>query len=237
MKIKPILNADLGEGIGDDKNLMPLIQACNIACGGHAGNPFEIQKTIALAKKHKVLIGAHPSYPDREFFGRRSLKINATELYQNLTAQLKLLLNNLAGEKLHHIKPHGALYHDCANHTASATLFLEVVEKCCPEAIIITSPQSILGTLAEKKGYSVWREAFLDRAYEANGQLVSRLQKGAILGTIEAISNRLNNLIQNNGVYTIDGEWISIKADTLCVHGDHPYAAENLKSALENFNY
>ena len=236
MKSKPLLNADLGEGTGNDKNLMPLIQACNIACGGHTGDAQEIQKTIALAKAYQVKIGAHPSYPDREFFGRRSLAIKPSELYESLLNQIKEILGPLAGEKLHHIKPHGALYHDCVNKTSCAQIFVDAVEKCCPDAIIITAPQSALGTLAEQKGYKVWREAFLDRAYEANGQLVSRLKDGAVLDTVEAIKNRLLNLTQRSGVYSIHGKWINLKADTYCVHGDHPNAAKLLKAVLENFN-
>jgi len=107
------INADVGEGMGDDSGLMPLIQACNIACGGHAGNSFEMQKTIALAQKYNVRIGAHPSYPDTKNFGRRTLNLSKQELYNSLKAQISSLLDPLKKGNLHHIKPHGALYHDC----------------------------------------------------------------------------------------------------------------------------
>lgn len=228
-----LINADIGEGIGDDEGLMPLIQACNIACGGHAGNIQEIQKTIALAKRSGVHIGAHPSYPDRDYFGRRSLNIKASQLYQSLNDQIQLLQDQLAGEYLHHIKPHGALYHDCVNLKSTAQIFLEVVEKTCPDTIILTAPKSELGAMAKKRGYKVWKEAFLDRAYTATGQLLSRSKKGAVLSTPEAIKKRILDLTQKGGVYSNDGQWIPLVADTYCVHGDHPNATDLLKKALD----
>ena len=234
MDIKFNINADVGEGMGDDTGLMPLIQACNIACGGHAGNQLEIQKTIELAKKHQVLIGAHPSYPDPTNFGRHSLKIDQKELYRSTEQQLSLLLEQLPLEQLHHIKPHGALYHDCIHKEEVARIFLEVVASVTSEVIIFTSSKGHLAKLANKKGIKYWNEAFIDRAYQDNGQLLARSEAYSVLNDSKLISQRIKNLTQNKGVYSINGNWIPLDAKTLCVHGDHPNAASLLKSALSN---
>ena len=129
---------------------MPFIQACNIACGGHSGNQLEIKKTIELAQKHQVLIGAHPSYPDPINFGRRTMKINKKELYQSIEQQLSLLLKQLPLEKLNHIKPHGAFYHDCINKEEVARIF-EVIESVGTEVIIFTSSKGYLAKPLIKK--------------------------------------------------------------------------------------
>ena len=232
MDIKFNINADVGEGMGDDTGLMPLIQACNIACGGHAGNQLEIQKTIELAKKHQVLIGAHPSYPDPTNFGRHSLKLDQKELYRITEQQLSLLLEQLPLEQLHHIKPHGALYHDCIHKEEVARIFLEVVASVTSEVIIFTSSKGHLAKLANKKGIKYWNEAFIDRAYKDNGQLLARSETYSVLNDSKLMSQRIKNLIQNKGVKSINGNWIPLDAKTLCVHGDHPNAASLLKSAL-----
>ena len=171
------INADVGEGKGDDTGLMPLIHACNIACGGHAGNKTQILKTIELAEKYNVSVGAHPSYPDQENFGRRSKKLSKKVLYTTVEQQISLLLEQLATVRLHHVKPHGALYHDCNTNEAVAKSVLEVLKSICPHVIIFTSPNGILEKQALKEGFNVWTEAFIDRAYQDDGQLVSRSKK------------------------------------------------------------
>lgn len=229
------INADVGEGMGNDAFLMPLIQACNIACGGHTGTALEIQKTIALAQKHKVKIGAHPAYPDPVNFGRKSLKMHQKTLYQTLEQQLCLMLTQLAGEQLHHVKPHGALYHDCITNETIAGTLLEVVELLCPDSLLITASNGALAQLAQKKGIEVWNEAFIDRGYQDNGQLLPRTAPHALLDNPEAIYERIKNLVYAKGVYSNGGNWIPLEAKTLCVHGDTPNAASNLKSALDRF--
>jgi UPF0271 protein len=229
------INADVGEGKGDDAGLMPLIQACNIACGGHAGGRHEVKKTIALAKKHNVLIGAHPSYPDREYFGRRSMKINKETLYQSIVQQMFLILEELLPHELHHVKPHGALYHDCNTNEGVAHTFIEVVQAVCPNAIIFTAPNSVLKTLALQRGIETWDEAFLDRGYQDNGQLSSRSEKDAVLKTEEDIYRRLENLVQKRGVFSVTQKWIPIEAKTFCIHGDHPNAALLLSKVVAQY--
>ncbi|MFQ3341123.1 MAG: UPF0271 protein [Flavobacteriaceae bacterium] len=165
------INADVGEGFGIEAEIIPLIDSCNIACGGHAGTEEEIINTSILAQKHSVKIGAHPSYPDRMNFGRISLNIRPDELYESLKKQLKVLLNNIPSS-LNHVKAHGALYLDTANRPEIATLFIQTILELCPYAIIVTLPNSILEKMAQKNGIKTWREAYIDRRYHDNGQLV-----------------------------------------------------------------
>ena len=227
------INADVGEGKGDDTGLMPLIHACNIACGGHAGNKTQILRTIELAEKYNVSVGAHPSYPDQENFGRRSKKLSKKVLYTTVEQQISLLLEQLATVRLHHVKPHGALYHDCNTNEAVAKSVLEVLKSICPHVIIFTSPNGILEKQALKEGFNVWTEAFIDRAYQDDGQLVSRSKKNAILSEPKELYKQFENLFHKKGVFSINGIWIPLHAKTLCVHGDHPNAAKNLKTVLD----
>jgi len=235
MKKKYNINADMGEAIGDDANLMPLIQACNIACGGHAGSTSEIKKTIALAELHDVLIGAHPSYPDRDHFGRRSITLSNNDLQQSLRNQISLLIDQLEASSLHHIKPHGALYHDCNSDQEIAKTLVAVANDLCPKVLFVTSPESILGEIAIAHGFNIWNEAFLDRAYTDNGQLVPRKQKGSVLETPSQLYERFYNLLHNQRVLTTNNKWIPMKADTICIHGDHPHAVKNLNAVLTQY--
>ncbi len=231
------VNVDIGEGYRIEHDLMPLIQSCNIACGGHAGSDSEIKECISLAKKFKVKIGAHPSYPDQENFGRISMQIDEKTLKLSLENQLYRFLRHLENPKdLHHIKPHGALYNDCVMNKKIAKIFLNVVLKCCPRVIIFTLPGSELEQLALKKGIKVWREAFLDRGYDENGQLQSRDKPGSVISDINTMFTQLNTLINKNQIQTIKGSWISMKADTLCFHGDHPNLLNNLQELLKLYS-
>ena len=184
------INADLGEGYNIEKAIMPYLNSCNIACGGHFGDVNSIKKVVSLALKYKVKIGAHPSYPDKVNFGREELSLSTSELHESISNQIKLMLEVVPEETLHHVKPHGALYHSCANDNKTATLFLNVIELLCPKAIVFTLPNSALEKQALKKGIKVWREAFIDRAYQNDGQLVPRSQSGAVLNDREAMYNQ-----------------------------------------------
>ena len=235
MGINYNINADVGEGMGDDAGLMPLIQACNIACGGHAGSKNEIQKTIALAIENNVLIGAHPSYPDPKNFGRKSLKLTKEILYKSIEKQLSVLINQLNSDKIHHVKPHGALYHDCNSNEQIAKILLHVIKSLCPNVVIVTAPKSVLEKKALKMGFPVWTEAFLDRSYLDDGRLVPRTEKNALLHQPNQLIKRFQNLIQKHGVFSINNNWIPIHAKTFCIHGDHPDASKNLKEVLKYY--
>ena len=233
MEINYNINADVGEGMGNDAGLMPLIQACNIACGGHAGSKNEIKKTIALAMENNVLIGAHPSYPDRKNFGRKSLKLTKEVLYQSIEQQLLVLINQLHSEKIHHVKPHGALYHDCNSNDQIAKILLHVIKSLCPNVVIVTAPKSILGKKALKMGFTVWTEAFLDRAYQDDGRVVPRSEKNALLNQPNQLIKRFQNLTQKHGVFSVNNNWIPLHVKTFCIHGDHIDAAKHLKEVLK----
>lgn len=231
------INVDVGEGYLIENDLMPLIQSCNIACGGHAGSDIEIIKCISLAKIHQVKIGAHPSYPDKENFGRTSIQIDEKSLAISIENQLIRFIRHLKSLKdLHHIKPHGALYNDCFKDKKIAKIFINVVLKFCPEVILFTLPESELERQAKKKGIKVWREAFLDRGYKENGQLQEREKPGAIISDVNAMYSQLKGLINKNKLQTIKGDWISIKADTICFHGDHPNVLYNIQELLKLYN-
>ena len=231
------INVDVGEGYLIENDLMPLIQSCNIACGGHAGSDIEIIKCISLAKIHQVKIGAHPSYPDKENFGRTSIQIDEKSLAISIENQLIRFIRHLKSLKdLHHIKPHGALYNDCFKDKKIAKIFINVVLKFCPEVILFTLPESELERQAKKKGIKVWREAFLDRGYKENGQLQEREKPGAIISDVNAMYSQLKGLINKNKLQTIKGDWISIKADTICFHGDHPNVLHNIQELLKLYN-
>ena len=231
------INVDVGEGYLIENDLMPLIQSCNIACGGHAGSDIEIIKCISLAKIHQVKIGAHPSYPDKENFGRTSIQIDEKSLAISIENQLIRFIRHLKSLKdLHHIKPHGALYNDCFKDKKIAKIFINVVLKFCPEVILFTLPESELERQAKKKGIKVWREAFLDRGYKENGQLQEREKPGAIISDVSAMYSQLKGLINKNKLQTIKGDWISIKADTICFHGDHPNVLYNIQELLKLYN-
>ena len=231
------INVDVGEGYLIENDLMPLIQSCNIACGGHAGCDIEIMKCISLAKIHQVKIGAHPSYPDKENFGRTSIQIDKKALAISIENQLIRFIRHLKSLKdLHHIKPHGALYNDCVKDKTIAKIFINVVLKFCPEVILFTLPEGELERQAKKKGIKVWREAFLDRGYKENGQLQEREKPGAIISDVSAMYSQLKGLINKNKLQTIKGDWISIKADTICFHGDHPNVLYNIQELLKLYN-
>jgi UPF0271 protein len=231
------INVDVGEGYLIENDLMPLIQSCNIACGGHAGSDIEIINCISLAKIHQVKIGAHPSYPDKENFGRTSIQIDEKSLAISIENQLIRFIRHLKSLKdLHHIKPHGALYNDCFKDKKIAKIFINVVLKFCPEVILFTLPESELERQAKKKGIKVWREAFIDRGYKENGQLQEREKPGAIISDVNAMYSQLKGLINKNKLQTIKGDWISIKADTICFHGDHPNVLYNIQELLKLYN-
>ena len=228
------INADVGEGFGIEAEIMPLIDSCNIACGGHAGTKEEITRVITLAKKNDIKIGAHPSYPDLKNFGRISMEITPDKLYESLKKQLKSVLYH-SSYTLNHVKAHGALYHDSANKPEIADLLIKVILELCPHAIIVTLPNSILEKLGQKNNLTIWREGFIDRLYHDNGQLVSRANPIATLSTLEDLYQQFYSLINHQNVKTLEGNTLSLKVDTLCIHGDHPNAIRNLKSLIIRF--
>tara|TARA_R110002050_G_scaffold25604_8_gene68221 strand:+ start:2348 stop:3103 length:756 start_codon:yes stop_codon:yes gene_type:complete len=218
------INCDVGEGIGNEAQLMPLISSCNIACGGHAGDTVTMMKVASLAKENKVLIGAHPSYPDRENFGRTSIKIANDELKRSIQAQLEELgtvLKSL-GAVLNHIKPHGALYNDVAKDRKLAAVFLDSIEKYKEEVFLYVPYHSKIGEEARRLGFQIKYEAFVDRNYNEDLSLVSRKDPRAMIQDPKAVMDHLLIMATKGSVLTLSGRLVKIKADTYCIHGDSP---------------
>ena len=220
------LNADVGEGCGQDAALMPLISSANIACGIHAGDNDSMRDAVALALEHGVAIGAHPSFPDREHFGRREMQLDARELHQCIVAQIESLANvaAAAGAQLRHVKPHGALYNMAARDEAIAETVVAAIRSVDPALMMFGLAGSVMLTVAERLGLRAISEAFADRAYRPDGSLLPRNQQGSVLHDETAVAARAVAMVQGGAVIAVDGSHVAIRADTICLHGDSPGA-------------
>ncbi|MCA0133180.1 5-oxoprolinase subunit PxpA [Winogradskyella alexanderae] len=225
------INADLGEGIGNDELLMPLLSSCNIACGGHAGNEISMRMVLGLAKKHKVNIGAHPSFPDPENFGRKVMEMEAEALINSLTDQI-LALKDIADEldlQINHIKPHGALYNLIAVDKNAAITVIQAIEKLDFKTKLYAPYNSVIARLATENNIEVVFEAFADRNYNDDLTLVSRKKDNAIIHKEEEVLSHILEMVKKQKVTSVNGRKLDIKASTFCVHGDTKNAVEILK--------
>ena len=222
------LNADLGEGDAYDLELLAVVSSCNIACGGHAGDAASMLATARQAIANRVAIGAHPAYPDRTGFGRRSAFMVAEELQKSIINQIDALsvIVHDEGGFLTHIKPHGALYGDAAREEKIAQLFIAATQAAAPRGAIVGPPHSALQRVAKQTGRLFIAEAFVDRAYLPDGTLVPRSKPGAVHADINTITSQAVSLASNAQVTAQNGEVISVAATTLCIHGDTPNAGE-----------
>ena len=242
-KHKIDLNADLGESygvfqIGQDEKILPWITSANLACGYHGGDPKTIYQTVKKAIQHQVQIGAHPSLPDFMGFGRRKMQIPPDELYHLLIYQLGALdaFTRVCGTKLHHVKPHGALYHLSAEQEEIADSIAKAVSDFNPDLILFGPAKSHSIKAAKKYGLRVAEEVFADRTYQPDGTLTPRTAKQAIIEHAEEAIQQALDIILHNQVKTVTGETIPLRGDTICLHGDHPKAdqfAEQLYQALQ----
>jgi len=209
-----LLNCDVGEGCEDEK-VMPYIHLANIACGGHTGDNKTMQAAVILAKKHQVKIGAHPSYPDQKNFGRSRGNISLNLLATALDEQIQALTQF---SPLHHIKPHGALYHDAAQNEDLFKLLLNSAKNCY---LLVPSnlPQNLIH-LAKKQNVSLLFEAFADRAYLPDGKLMPRHQKGSVYHNPAHIIQQAKT-IQAGYISLPDNTSYPVHADTICLHGDN----------------
>lgn len=235
------LNADLGEGSGNDEALMPYLEMCNISCGAHAGSPTEMEKTLRLAQKHDVKIGAHPSYPDRENFGRKVMDISEEVLYDSLNQQLDTFcqFTKRIGASVYHIKAHGALYHKVAADDTIREIYLRAIKNHF-EDIKIVIPSSYYNKTSSFGYHKVMYEAFADRQYLPDLALMSRTNTEAVLTKTEDLASQLHKMLDCGKVFTTDGSWQDIHFDTICIHGDTPGIADRLPEAialLKNHNY
>lgn len=232
------LNADVGEQPerlrdGREAALIAQLTSANIACGGHAGDAASMREVVALCRTHRVAIGAHPSYPDREHFGRRPLALSPRELVATLVAQVRALQHIAAaqGATLAHLKPHGALYHAAADDPEVCAAVIEALLACNPHLRYVGRAGSRGLDLARAAGLSVLAEGFADRRYTADGGLLDRRQPGAVLVDASAVSAQARSLIEHGRVPTDTGTWLPLAVDTLCLHSD-TLGAETLAAAL-----
>lgn len=243
MKQKIDINCDLGESygaftVGNDAKIMPYITSANVACGFHAGDPKTIANTINLAKKHKVAVGAHPSFPDLMGFGRREMQLTPEEAKDYTIYQVSAVQGfaRAAGTGLQHVKPHGALYNMTAKDEELARAIVEAVHALKDDLIVFAPPKSVLAKAASKAGLRVAHEFFADRAYNPDGSLVSRKQADAIIQEPRKVVERAIKAVKEETILAANGETLNIgEVHTICVHGDTPSAvrlAEALKKGL-----
>lgn len=229
------VNCDVGEGMNNEHLIMPFISSCNIACGGHFGDKKTIDETLKVAIEHHVLVGAHPSFPDKENFGRKVLKISEAALKQSIETQLDLFLACLENynQKLHHIKPHGALYNLIAKDKNEAIKFIKITKKYLKDCYLYVPYNSKIAEVALENNIKIKYEAFADRRYNEDLTLVSRTHENAVISTTDAIAKHLVKMVKTNTVATISGVEKEIEADTFCIHGDNENIIEILP-ALAN---
>ncbi|TFV92341.1 lactam utilization protein LamB [Algoriphagus kandeliae] len=218
------INCDLGEGIAHESEIIPFIDAASVACGGHYGNEETIQKTISACASLGKKVGAHPSYPDRENFGRKSLSISTVSLLDSIHRQIELFLKvaNATGAQMDHIKFHGALYNDAAAKPDLAQALCEFISENYPSTSLFVPPHSTIEQIAKEIEMPIRLEIFGDRAYTDALQLVSRNDKNAVFTDFESISSHLNSILENSQIKTQSGKLIPIHAETICFHGDNP---------------
>ena len=231
-------NCDLGEGCGNDAAIVPWISSASIACGAHAGNDATMRATLRLCRDHGVAAGAHPGHDDRAHFGRRELALSADELRALLETQLRRIsaIAEAEGVRLAHVKPHGALYNLAARDREVADIIAAVVRAFDPSLVLYGLSASEATAAAEAAGLRVAHEAFAERAYDADGRLAPRGTPGAVFEGVDAALLQVRTLLHDGVVIARDGTRVPLRAETLCLHGDRPDAAEfarALRLALE----
>lgn len=220
-------NCDLGEGCGDDAAIVPCISSASIACGGHAGSEQSMREAVELCRAHGVAVGAHPSFVDREHFGRRELSMSPAAIHVLVTAQTRRLLAvcEQASVRLRHVKPHGALYNLAACDASVAAAVAQAVRDSGEGLHLYALAGSQLAQAGRRLGLPVAEEVFAERAYAADGSLVPRGQPGAVLERLDDALAQVRTMLRTGHVRAIDGQAVPIRADTLCLHGDRPDAA------------
>ena len=237
------LNCDMGESygawtLGQDAAVLAHVSSANIACGFHAGDPDTMRRTVRLARDHGVAIGAHPSLPDLAGFGRREMAIAPNEAYALVVYQTGALQAFATAERTRvvHVKPHGALYNMAARDAVLADAIAQAVRDVDARLFLIGLAHSELTRAGERAGLAVLHEAFCDRAYEADGTLSPRREPSAVIGDPALAVAQAVALATSGNVAARDGSGLHIAANTLCVHGDKPNAAEfaqRLRAALD----
>jgi UPF0271 protein len=225
------LNCDMGESFGDwklgfDEEAMPFVSSVNIACGFHASDPSNIRKTVRLAKRFGAAVGAHPGFHDLVGFGRRAIAATPEEIQADVIYQVGAMLGfcRAEGVPLQHVKAHGALYNMAEKDLSVALAIAEAIKAVDPHLHMLCLAGSAMTEAAKQAGIPYAEEAFADRAYNADGTLVSRRQSGAVLHDVDAVAERVLVMARKQTTVAIDGSVIPIRAQTVCVHGDTPGA-------------
>lgn len=231
------LNADLGEGCGSDRELLQLVSSANIACGFHAGDAQTMLQSVRWAREFGVAIGAHPSFPDRENFGRSAMQLPPETVYAQVLYQIGALkaLAESEGASLTHVKPHGMLYNQAARDAQLADAIARAVKAAGGDLLLVGLAGSESVRAAQHYGLRTREEVFADRGYQADGSLVPRGQRGAMIEEEEQAISRTLSMVQHGKVESVTGEWVALRAQTVCLHGDGPHAlafARRLRDAF-----
>ena len=236
--MKVDLNADLGEGCGNDRALLQLVSSANIACGFHAGDAQTMRQSVLWALEYGVAIGAHPSFPDRENFGRTPMQLPAETVRAQMIYQIGALkaIAESEGGRLMHVKPHGMLYNQSAQEPRLAEAIAQAVQAVDASLILVGLANSESIRAARALGLAIKEEVFADRAYQADGTLVPRSQPGALVESDEQAISQTLSMIQQGKVQSVTGEWVSVQADTVCLHGDGAHALAFARQLREAFS-
>lgn len=237
------LNSDLGEGygpwrMGDDGAMLDLVTSANVACGGHASDPETMFQTLSLARENGVVVGAHPSYADRDGFGRRIIPCTTGEIERLVATQIGALMGAaaLAGTRVRYVKAHGALANVAADDRSVADAIARATAAVSPDLAILAISGTELEAAGRHKNLAVYSEIFADRGYTPKGRLVPRSRPGAMIDDAEAAAARLVDFLTTGLMPTLDGAPIALEAHSICVHGDSPGAvamARHIRQALE----
>lgn len=226
------LNCDMGEGCGNDEMLLNFVSSANIACGFHAGDAETMLRTAELALAKGVAIGAHPSFPDRENFGRTNMDLSPDEISKIVSDQIVSMQDicREIGTILHHVKPHGALYNMAAKDAKLAGAIVQAVKNLDVDLIMYGLSGSFLISEAQKSGLQTASEVFADRTYTADGTLTPRSQPNALITSGDESINQVLQMIGKRTVTATNGSEAPIDAETVCIHGDGPHAVEFAKA-------
>lgn len=231
------LNADLGEGCANDEALLQLVSSANIACGFHAGDAQTLRQSVRWALQYGVAIGAHPSFPDRENFGRTRMQLPPETVYAQVVYQLGAVaaMARAEGGVMVHVKPHGMLYNQAAVEPALAEAIARAVKAVDPALRLVGLAGSELIRAGEKLGLATRQEVFADRGYQADGTLVPRGQPGALITSDELALAQTLEMVRHHRVRTQDGTWAAVQAETVCLHGDGEHALSFARTLRERF--
>jgi UPF0271 protein len=239
VKLSIDLNADLGEGVGHDGELFEFISSASIATGFHAGDSDSMHAAVSAAKKCGVAVGAHPSFFDRENFGRKELKVSNQEVFDAVAYQLGIFqaIASALDVQPNHVKPHGALYNMAVRDENLADAIARAIKSVDPKLILFAPDKSELARAGEADGLQIAREVFADRNYLNDGWLVPRTRPDALLRDPNEAAERVLRMLREGKVRSVEGRDVDVRAETICVHGDTPGAVEfarKLRSQLEH---